>query len=708
MTSWQRRLRAAIAVFGVGFAILVFFAIRQPPAPAERSRPVAREDPAAAMESTGCEIFQLRGDREDFRIECERSVTYAGGRQLLHGVRISARKQGRDIRITSREAESGGNEERVLLRGDVEVTTSDGMVVKAPEASYNANEGIVRASGDVAFQTARIAGTSVGMTYDEARDSLSLPDKAVLRMPPAEPGGTTIDITAGAANIARPDRYIRFEGGFRLVDGPRLLESDLATAFLSEDESRLLMLEMRGGSRVSGMGDAAGALRGMAARDIDLEFGEDGRTLAAATLLEGASIDVAASGTGSRRIQGARIDARLAPDGLTLSSLAAAGAVRLDLPADAGQPARAISAASLAARGETGKGLTAATFSDDVVYRETADATRGGSPVLRVARSRRLDLDVQPGFGAVDDARFEGNVRFEEGTVRAAAATVRYRVQAGALELEGRDDTTGQMPRVSDELIAIEAQQVRLGLEGRKIDASGEVRSTMLAARPPAGGSADVKRPSMLKADEPVYATAATLAYDGSAKLAAYDTSARLWQGDTAIQGDRLTLDDETGNLTAAGHVRSTLMLEQRDEAGTIERVPTIAGAESLAYDEAARRATYTTGAHVAGPQGDLRAARVELYLKASGTEMDRVEGYDDVSLKLDDREATGSRLTYFAADQRYLMSGQPVRMLAECRETVGRSLTFFRSTDRIVVDGRNEIRTFTRGGAKCGEPRAQ
>ena len=34
MTNWQRRLRAAIAVFGVGFAILVYFAIRggRPPA----------------------------------------------------------------------------------------------------------------------------------------------------------------------------------------------------------------------------------------------------------------------------------------------------------------------------------------------------------------------------------------------------------------------------------------------------------------------------------------------------------------------------------------------------------------------------------------------------------------------------------------------------------------------------------------------------
>lgn len=708
MTPWQRRLRAAIAVFGVGFAILVFFAIRQPQAPSDPRPSVAREDPSAAMESRGCEIFQIRGDREDFRIECDRSVAYAGGRQLLYGVRIVSRnRQEREITITCREAEKAGDDERVLLRGDVELTTTDGMVIQAPEASYSTGEGVVRATGPVSFRSTTLSGTSVGLTYEEARGLVWLPEKATLRMTPSGPEGTPIDITSGAARLVRPDRYVQFERGFVLVDGARRLESDEAMGFFSEDESRLVLLEMRGNARVSGLGDVAGALRGMAARDIDLEFAEDGRTLSTATLLRGASVDVASSGSASRRIQATRIDARLGSDGLTLSSLTAGGGVRLDLPADGDQPARAISATSLAALGEAGQGLTSAVFTDAVEFRE-AVTKAGRASVERVARSTRLDLAVQPGFGAVDDARFEGAVRFEEDTVSAAAATARYRVAEGVLELEGRDASTGQLPRVSDELIAIEGQRVRLGLEGRKIDASGDVRSTMLALARTAGESPTVRRPSMLKADQPVYATAATLVYDGSAKLAEYETSARLWQGDTAIQGDRLALDDATGNLDVTGHVRSTLMLDRRGADGQVERVPTIASAEALTYDEAARRATYTTGAHVAGPQGDLRATKVELYLKPSGTEMERVEGYEAVALKLDDREATGARLTYFAADERYVMAGQPVRMLADCRETVGRALTFFRAADRIVVDGRNEIRTFTRGGAKCGEPRAQ
>ena len=41
---------------------------------------------------------------------------------------------------------------------------------------------------------------------------------------------------------------------------------------------------MRGQSRITGVGEGAGALRGMEADDINLEFAGDGKTLAGATL----------------------------------------------------------------------------------------------------------------------------------------------------------------------------------------------------------------------------------------------------------------------------------------------------------------------------------------------------------------------------------------------------------------------------------------
>ena len=84
------------------------------------------------------------------------------------------------------------------------------------------------------------------------------------------------------------------------------------------------------------------------------------------------------------------------------------------------------------------------------------------------------------------------------------------------------------------------------------------------------------------------------------------------------------------------------------------------------------------------------------------------MEAYDDVVVRLETRTGTGRRLTYFTADERYLMTGVPVRVVEECRVTTGKTLTFFRSTDRILVDGNEEIRTQTLSGGNCSAAAAQ
>ena len=76
------------------------------------------------------------------------------------------------------------------------------------------------------------------------------------------------------------------------------------------------------------------------------------------------------------------------------------------------------------------------------------------------------------------------------------------------------------------------------------------------------------------------------------------------------------------------------------------------------------------------------------------------------MKLIADARTSTGDRMTYFAADERYIMVGAPVRIIEECRETTAKILTFWRSTDRILADGNEEIRTLTRNGGTCAGQR--
>ena len=164
-----------------------------------------------------------------------------------------------------------------------------------------------------------------------------------------------------------------------------------------------------------------------------------------------------------------------------------------------------------------------------------------------------------------------------------------------------------------------------------------------------------------------------------------------------------MTIDSKSGDLSADGPVATSAMMLQDDTKGGKQRVSSIGTAKAFAYLDSLRRATYTGDAHLTGPQGDLTSPRIELFLKPSGDELERAEAYESVALRGDNRKTTGRRLTYFGADERYLVTGAPVTIVDECaRETTGRTLTFYRATDRIVVDGSEQIRTQTRSSSTC------
>ena len=311
----------------------------------------------------------------------------------------------------------------------------------------------------------------------------------------------------------------------------------------------------------------------------------------------------------------------------------------------------------------------------------------------------------------MSDARFAGAVRFEDGQVRASSGQARYLVDRGRIDLDGVDETTGLSPRVTDGQVAIDAGHIEITTDPRRITAARDVRSVMTpVAGAPAGQAAEVRRAGMLEKDQPVYAASAALDYDSASRVAVYTAEApalaRLWQGDTTIQAERLTVDDATGNLGGKGRVATTFVIEEVDEkTGKRDRTTSIGSADDFLYEDASRKATYTGQAHVSGPQGDLQASRIELFLAPEANELERLEAYTAISLRDATRVVSGDRLTYTAAEGRYLVVGSPVKIDADCRETTGRTLTFYKSTNNIVVEPNDEFRTQVKSIPNCVAP---
>jgi lipopolysaccharide export system protein LptA len=585
---------------------------------------------------------------------------------------------------------------------------------RTEHATYTKGDNTVRAPGPTDVSQDKTSAHGVGMTFDRNLDVLTILDQAVVHMVDDDGRGAA-DITCGAATFARRDKYRRFERSVRMTRGGQVLEADTVVATLSADEKRVETVDLRENSRITSPNAAVGALQSLTGRNVTLKYAASGEYLEHAVITENAVIQLAGEkGKAGRQITASIMDVTLASDGATPTALVARDNVQLTLPAETGAPSRTIRAASLEAKGEAGRGLSRALFSGNVQYREA------GANVSRAAAATTLDVGFKPGMSSIEDARFAHAVRFEEGRLLAQAAAARYDLDKGTLELSG-SEPGALAPHVVNEQISVDAQKIDVTLEGPKVKATSAVKSTLQPAKKgqkPGEGN-DVKLPSMLKQDQPVNVLANALDYDGTKSLGRYTGDARLFQGDTSVKAETIVIDDKSGDLSASGSVMSTTMLEQdapdtKDTKGTKdtkdakespqkERIRSIATAKEMKYEDAERRLTYTGGAHMNNQDGDMTAAKIELYLKPSGDELDRAEAYDDMTLREQNRKTTGARLTYTADDEKYFITGAPVTIVDECgRETTGRSLTFLKATDSIVVDGNQQIRTQTKGGGKC------
>ena len=271
---------------------------------------------------------------------------------------------------------------------------------------------------------------------------------------------------------------------------------------------------------------------------------------------------------------------------------------------------------------------------------------------------------------------FGGGVTFKDSGLQAGALSALYEPEKGGLSLSS---DTGPRPYVTDEQIHVEAREIDVTLDNHVMAARGTFaprlvgRSSAAKTRDREGG----RLPGLLKEGQPASVNAERLDYRGSNGRAEYTGDATLVQGDTAIRGDLIVLDQQKGDLVTSGSARSTLILDAGRTDGR---------ANEIRYEEARRTVTYSAGpvaptsgpasvplAQVSGPDGDLRAERIEVVLAGGENAAERLEAYDRVTMVLGARTASGGRLTYHAKEERYVMSGS--WRVPRCR-SVSRAVT--------------------------------
>ncbi|RPI54739.1 MAG: LPS export ABC transporter periplasmic protein LptC [Acidobacteria bacterium] len=711
MLSWQKRARWLVLAVAIGVISVVVFTTRrreEPPPP----EPIARIDPAAVIESSGAQVSQVKGDRETVRIEAEKQLSYPDGSTRLLNAKVTSVRDGKTFVAIGEEARVGENQTNLDMKGNVRMTASDGLEVVAGSATYNQTEGIVRAPGPVTFKRGRMSGSGVDFSYDEARDLIGIADRTNVKIAADKGGVGATDITAGAAVLARMDDFASFERAVHIVRGTQVIDADSALAELTEDEQRVRSLELQGSARIETPGAAPGELRFMSGDTINLTYRENTDLLESAILSGNSSLRIAGEkGTPDRVLHAQNMEIGMAPDGTTVTSLNGRDHVVLDLPGTKQQPAKKVASNALVASGTAQEGLTAASFTEGVEYTETG----GTPPVKRTVTSRTLDTALNGGLGEIREATFIGAARFRDDTTNAAASRLRYNMQSGQVVLTGEP---GQpVPRVVNEQMQVDANEIEMNVEGSKLKAksvSKPVQSILFPVKP--GAKSTRRTPGLMKQDQPVNGLSRELSYTGgdesSLELIGAATLVQGEKAETNVKGDKITVDGKTGNLVAQGSVISLMMVQDvNPETNVREASRSTGSGQQMVYDDALRKVTYTTKAHVVGTHGDLTGETIVLTLGENGQDVERLEAVDAVKLTEAERITTGDHLVYVAAQEEYTMTGKGrlVRMFRTttegCRRSEGSSFTFSRATDMLRIVGGEETRTQTAPDNACPPP---
>jgi lipopolysaccharide export system protein LptA len=693
-----RLLRYAIAVFVVAFAAIVVVSMRRGATRAAPTPEVKKLDPNAVLQTIGKgEYTSHKEGKVDYSITFGQQLTYGDGRNTFgKGVSVLLPdRDGRRVTIESREAEVTNPPGKAIgtakFMHDVKLTTSDGIVVTSDSASYDDAAHLTTIPGALTFTKGRMTGTGVGATYDHEREVLWLLKDAKVDVAPDKDGTGAIHVTSQQAGMARREHYLKFTGGATLDGEGHVTTADDATAHLTEDDSTITGMELRGNSSIVTKPGGSGPEK-MQARDIDITYGDDGRTLQSAHLVENAVVRLPAeAGRAGKQVAGKTIDVTLGPDGSTVTGLKASENVQVDLPAEGETPARRIRSAALvatgapAAAGQPG-GIRNATFGGGVEYRENRAAKGKTTAVQRTAKSDTLEIQTQPGFGDLERADFHDNVHFTDGpTTQADAPLAVYDIAHDQLNLSPGDGGKGKGPHVFDGRVSVDATRIQMGLSSQRMKADTAVRTVMVQQKDKKDG--DVRMPSMLNQDQPVNVKSNRLDYNSGKSVAVYEGNARLWQDpDTEIRADTIVLEDKTGNLRATTNVLTQMTMQKSGSAKKPATAgqrsdPTITKADEMVYEDARHRAIYTGGVHMSGPDGEVTSDTLELYFAEQGGDLVRAEADGHVVSKQEQRRAFGRHLTYDAKADVYTMTGAPAMVYDDtppnCKVTKAPTVSF-------------------------------
>ena len=744
-----RRWFAAGAILMVVVVADMYVSVRW-----RRTREVVREIPKKLdlniqQTAEGFSISKSEEGRTLFTVSASKVVQFKqGGRAELHNVNIIVygRDSSRFDRITGDDFEYDPASGNVTASGPVKIDLEgnpQGLLepdqaapteMKNPihiETSglvFNRNTGDASATGKLEFQTTQASGSAVGIQYLAKSRTLRLLTAVAIDLSQQHAG-----LTADRAVITRDPRQVVLTRP-RITREQQKLWSERATLFLREDNTV---------DHILAEGDVESELHGSSdvrARADQVDFLLTGKQnfLSTATLSghvrlasQGAQPADASAGRVTMRFSGKQllqtvhaeggvqlVQEKMAAPGSSSANPAAnpeaqrvemtapaidfvvKGGRRLEQAETSGPPRIVITQPGAQQKTVVTAGKFTASFTKQNHLAglrgepEAKIVSSAPSQPDRVSTSESLEVAFRPA-GGIASITQQGNLAYVDGTRKAWAQRATYTAADQLLLLSGS-------PRVTDTGMTTTAQTIRVRRVNGDATAEGDVKSTYtdLKAQPDGG---------LLAASDPIHVTSRAVTVHRSPALAVYTGNARVWQNANVVEAPTLTFDREHRSLVAQGtadHPVSTVLV-QADKSG--KATPVTITAARLTYNDADRKIVLDGGVAARGADVTMTALKMDVFLVARNQskagsdrgapgQLDRIVAQGNIVITQPSRRATGDRLEYVAADEKFVLTGGPPSIFdAERGKITGDSLTFFRRDDRVLVEGRETSPTVTR-----------
>ncbi len=615
---------------------------------------------------------------------------------------------------------------------------------------FNKNTGDASSAGKVVFQTPQASGSAVGVAYVAKTGTMNLLSAVAMTVNRPQP----VHLNADRGVISKQPRQVVLTG-VRMTREQQQAQSDHATFFLREDNTvdrilaegdvetelhgrassnsdthersdlaelfltgtrnQLTKAILTGNVRLSTQGtqpaDAAAGrvtLHFAGQQMLETVHAEDGVRLAQKNSQSvTGTVGVSSAAKGGARDQDIEMTAPvmdfIVKDGRLLERAETSGPPQIVITQPGANQKTVVTAAKFTAKFTEKNRLATLHGEPDakIVSSKIGDSKIGDSKIAgapgqtdRVSTSEMLDVVFLP-EGGVASITQAGGVAYVDGPQKAWAQCGEYTTADQMLVLSGS-------PRVVDKGMTTTAQTIRMNQTTGDAIAEGNVKSTYSDLKPqPDGG--------MLASSDPIHVTSRSMTAHRSPAIAVYTGDARLWQNANLVEAPSLQFDRDHRSLIAQGALAQPVstVLVQVDKTG--KATPVHITSAHLNYGDAERRIFLDGGVTAKAADATMTGQQMTVFLLPRSQsqaglgpgmpgQVERIVAEDRVVITQPTRHATGDRLVYTAAEDKFVLTGGPPSIFdAERGKTTGDSLTFYRHDDRVLVEGREASPAVTR-----------